>query len=166
MCLKPLTRKGAIEVVNLNAGMLGAYADDIINGCSVVNANTNTNEKEQPSVYALILSVVCQVLSELSETERKTILENLKENQENVIDQLLLVFYKEKLKEVGLDYTKDEKLIAEIEDSLINENGKRNRRDTEDPIVSPLSEWIEKLYNKEKGLIKGRTSNRNGQWII
>lgn len=152
MCLKPLTRKGAMEVVNLNAGMLGVYADDIINGCSVVNANTN--EKEQPSVYALILSVVCQVLSELSEIERKTILEKLKENQENVIDQLLLVFYKEKLKEVGLDYTKDEKLIAEIEDALISENGKRNRRDTEDPIVSPLSEWIEKLYNKENGLIK------------
>lgn len=152
MCLKPLTRKGAMEVVNLNAGILGAYADDIINGCSVVNAKIN--EKEQPSVYALILSVVCQVLSELSETERKTILENLKENQENVIDQLLLMFYKEKLKEVGLDYTKDEKLIAEIEDALISENGKRNRRDTEDPIVSPLSEWIEKLYNKENGLIK------------
>lgn len=152
MCLKPLTRKGAMEVVNLNAGILGAYADDIINGCSVVNANTN--EKEQPSVYALILSVVCQVLSELSETERKTILENLKENQENGIDHLLLVFYKEKLKEVGLDYTKDEKLIAEIEDALISENGKRNRRDTDDPIISPLSEWIEKLYKKENGLIK------------
>ncbi len=164
MCLKPLTRKGAMEVVNLNAGILGAYADDIINGCSVVNANTN--EKEQPSVYALILSVVCQVLSELSETERKTIFENLKENQENVIDHLLLVFYKEKLKEVGLDYTKDEKLIAEIEDALISENGKRNRRDTEDPIISPLSEWIEKLYKKENGLIKVvGTKDVNGKTV-
>jgi len=152
MCLKPLTHKGAREVVNLNADILGVYADDIINGCSV--ADVNTDKEKQPSVYALILSVVCQVLSELSETERKALLEDLNKNRDNVIDKLLLVFYKKKLKDAGLDYVKDEKLIADIEDALISGNGKRNRRDTGDPIISPLSEWIEKLYNKENGLIK------------
>ena len=68
MCLKPLTPKGARDVINLNESSLGKYADKIIDGCA--EAKTNINSDDQPCVYALILSVVCQTLSEIPDKER------------------------------------------------------------------------------------------------
>ena len=127
MCLKPLTLNGAREVINLNDA-LGKYADKIIQGCA--ESGSNIGNENQPCVYALILSVVCQTLSEMPDKERDSFLENLNADQDNTIDSILLRFYKKKLKDVGLDYVKDEKIIADIEDALVDEKGKRSRRDT------------------------------------
>lgn len=152
MCLKPLTPKGAMEVIDLNKEALGVYTEKIIQGCTepgVKNGNNN-----QPCVYALILSVVCQTLSSVSDRERLLILDNLSNNREGAIDDVLLNFYKKKLKEAGLDILKDEHIIAEIEDALVNENGKRNRRETNEKSLQPLSKWIERLCEKDNGLLK------------
>ena len=62
-------------------------------------------------------------------------------------------FYTEKLKEVGLDYVKDIEIISAIEDALVNENGKRSRRETEEPMMQPLAKWIKQLSKKEIELI-------------
>lgn len=151
MCLKPLTPKGAKEVINLN-GALVKYTDKIIQGCA--ESGNNIGNENQPCVYALILSVVCQTLSEMSDGERDSFLEKLNSNQENTINDILLRFYKKKLKDVGLDYVKDEKIIADIEDALVDEKGKRCRRDTNEPSLLLLKEWIERLCDKKNGLIK------------
>ena len=151
MCLKPLTPNGAREVINLN-NALGKYADKIIQGCA--ESGSNIGNENQPCVYALILSVVCQTLSEMPDEERDSFLENLNADQDNTIDGILLRFYKKKLKDVGLDYAKDEKIIADIEDALVDEKGKRSRRDTNEPSLLPLKEWIERLSDKKNGLIK------------
>ncbi len=86
--------------------------------------------------------------------ERDSLLESLNAEQDNTIDGILLRFYKKKLKDVGLDYVKDEKIIADIEDALVDEKGKRSRRDTNEPSLLPLKEWIERLSDKKNGLIK------------
>lgn len=151
MCLKALTPNGAREVINLNDA-LGKYADKIIQGCA--ESRTNVENENQPCVYALILSVVCQTLSEMPNEERDSFLENLNSNQDDTIDGILLRFYKKKLNEAGLDYEKDEKVIAGIEDALVDEKGKRSRRDTNEPSLLPLKEWIERLSDKKNGLIK------------
>lgn len=151
MCLKPLTPNGAKEVIGLNDA-LGKYTDKIIQGCT--ESGNNIGNENQPCVYALILSVVCQTLSEMSDEERDSFLEKLNSNQDNTIDDILLRFYKKKLKDAGLDYTKDEKIIASIEDALVDEKGKRCRRDTNESSLFPLKEWIERLCDKKNGLIK------------
>lgn len=151
MCLKPLTPNGAREVINLN-GALGKYADKIIQGCA--ESGNNIGYENQPCVYALILSVVCQTLSEMPDEERDSFLENLNADQDNTIDSILLRFYQKKLKDAGLDYAKDEKIIADIEDALVDEKGKRSRRDTNEPSLLPLKEWIERLSDKKNGLLK------------
>lgn len=152
MCLKPLTPKGAREIINLNETSLGIYAEQIIQGCA--EAKSNTDNENQPCVYALILSVVCQTLSELSDDERKSLLNQLSKSQDETIDDILLKFYKGKLKDVGLDYGKDEKIIAAIEDALVDEKGKRSRRDMDEDSLQSISKWIERLSNKKNGLIK------------
>ncbi len=152
MCLKPLTVKGAREVINLNEAALGKYADKIIQGCT--EAKTNTLNEDQPCVYALILSVVCQTLSDITDKEREPLLENLKSHQDDTIDDILLRFYKNKLKAAGLDYIKDEKIIAEIEDAFVDEKGKRSRRDTDEPSIVRLSKWISILSSKDNSLLK------------
>lgn len=152
MCLKPLTPKGAKEIINLNEESLGRYADRIIQGCS--EAKVDTNNEEQPCVYALILSVVCQTLSESTDKERVSLLENLNNQQDDTIDDILLRFYKRKLQEVGLDYNRNEKIIADIEDALVDEKGKRSRRDTDEASMQPLSKWIDLLCDKKNGLLK------------
>lgn len=163
MCLKPLTPNGAREVINLNDA-LGKYADKIIQGCA--ESGNNIGNENLPCVYALILSVVCQTLSEMPDDERDSFLENLNADKDKTIDGILLRFYKKKLKDAGLDYTKDEKIIADIEDALVDEKGKRSRRDTNDPSLLPLREWIERLNDKKNGLIKevGR-KEENGEII-
>ena len=160
MCLKPLTPNGAREVINLNDA-LGKYADKIIQGCA--ESGNNIGNENLPCVYALILSVVCQTLSEMSDEERDSFLENLNADQDNTIDGILLRFYKKKLKDVGLDYVKDEKIIADIEDALVDEKGKRSRRDTNEPSLLPLKEWIERLSDKKNGLIK-EVGKKRSSW--
>lgn len=152
MCLKPLTLKGAREVIRINESSLGSCADKILQGCS--GTSYQKEDLEQPCVYALILSVVCQTLSETSDKERTELLKKLNEDQNKTIDEVLLQFYKSKLQEAGLDYVKDEKIIANIEDALVDEKGKRNRRDTNETSMLPLAEWIELLSDKKNGLIK------------
>lgn len=163
MCLKPLTPNGAREVISLN-NALEEYTDKIIQGCA--EPGSNIENVHQPCVYALILSVVCQTLSEMPDDERDSFLENLNADKDKTIDGILLRFYKKKLKDAGLDYTKDEKIIADIEDALVDEKGKRSRRDTNDPSLLPLREWIERLNDKKNGLIKevGR-KEENGEII-
>ena len=151
MCLKPLTPKGAREVIGLNESLLGIYGDKIIHGCAETN---NVGNDSQPCVYALILSVVCQTLSEIPDRERVALLDNLNNNQDNTIDDVLLRFYKKKLKAVGLDYIKDEKIIADIEDALVDEKGKRSRRDTDEASMQSILRWIDLLSDKKNGLIK------------
>lgn len=150
MCLKSLTPQGAKEVVNLNKEILGKYADKIIKGCAMFGANIE-NEK-QPCVYALVLSVVCQTLCELDENERSLILTQLDRNQGEAIDTILLDFYKEKLKDAKLDYSKDSSIINKIEEALVDENGKRSRRETNETTILRLLKWIKPLI--ENGLIK------------
>ena len=151
ICLKPLTPKGAMEIIKIGGASLDKYTGDIIRGCAENGIDVN---KEQPCVYALILSVVCKTLSESPEQEREAFLNELKRNRDNAIDNVLLKFYKDKLKEVGLDYEKDSHIIAEIENALVNENGKRSRRDTDEHTMRPLSKWIDKLCEKNNGLVK------------
>ena len=152
MCLKPLAPKGAKEIINLNESSLGKYADKIIQGCA--ESKINLNNEEQPCVYALILSVVCQTLSEIPDNERIPLLDNLNNHQDDTIDDILLRFYKKKLLAVGLDYNKNEKIIADIENALVDEKGKRSRRDTDEASMQPLAKWIEQLSDKNNGLIK------------
>lgn len=161
ICLKPLTLRGAREIVNLNKEVLEDYTIEIIRGCTDVGIDT---DNEQPCVYALILSVVCKTLSECSEKERITFLDDLNNKRDNAIDKLLLKFYKDKLNEANLDYEKDIQVIAAIEDALINENGKRNRRDMDDRVMLPLADKIKVLC--EKGLVKVvGNSNVNGKKV-
>lgn len=150
MCLKPLTIRGAKDIINLNKDVLGTYTDQILRGCSD-HSTTKLND-EQPCVYALILSVVCQTLSVKSDKERIALLKELNINQDNAIDNILLEFYKDKLKEAGLDHVKDVQIISDIEDALVNENGKRNRKDTNESSIKPLAKFIQPLCNI--GLLK------------
>lgn len=152
MCLKPLTPKGAKEIINLNESSLGKYADKIVQGCA--EPKTNVNNVEQPCVYALILSVVCQTLSEIPDKERIPLLDNLNNQQDDTIDDILLRFYKKKLLAVGLDYNRNEKIIADIENALVDEKGKRSRRDTDEASMQPLAKWIGLLSDKNNGLLK------------
>ena len=151
MCLKPLTIKGAKEVVSLNKS-LEIFADRIIQGCSEIKSYTSN--ESQPCVYALILSVVCLTLSNSSEKEKKILLNDLSVNQDDTIDKILLTFYKKKLKSVGLDYLKDERTIENIENALVDEKGKRSRRDMDEECMRPIAKWIERLSQKDNGLIK------------
>lgn len=164
MCLKPLTTKGAEEVININREVLGPYTDKIILGCS--EPNINIRNENQPCVYALILSVVCQTLSSVPDDERIAILDNLTKNQDKAIDDVLLKFYIKKLKDVGLDYVKDEQIVAKIEDALVNENGKRNRRETNEKDVVELNKWFDRLSQKENGLLKIIGSKRMDNEVV
>lgn len=152
MCLKPLTPKGAMEVISLNKENLGVYADKIISGCAEFGSDFTNHE--QPCVYALILSVVCQTLSAIPDEERLGILNKLGENQDSAIDEVLLRFYKKKLKDAGLDYEKDIRIISDIENAFVNENGKRNRRSLNEESIGNLSVWVERLSKKDNGLLK------------
>lgn len=164
MCLKPLTTKGAEEVININREVLGPYTDKIILGCS--EPNINIRNENQPCVYALILSVVCQTLSSVPDDERIAILDNLTKNQDKAIDDVLLKFYIKKLKDVGLNYVKDEQIVAKIEDALVNENGKRNRRETNEIDIVELNKWFDRLSQKENGLLKIIGSKRKDNEVV
>lgn len=150
MCLKPLTIKGAKEVVALNESSLGRYSERIIKGCTEPKSSILSDN--QPCVYALILSVVCQTLSDLPDNERDSVLNNLIYNQDGTIDDILLRFYRKKLKEVNLDYFKDGITIDKIEKNLVDEKGKRSRRDTDESSMREISDWIEPLC--KNGLLK------------
>lgn len=164
MCLKPLTTKGAEEVININREVLGPYTDKIILGCS--EPNINIRNENQPCVYALILSVVCQTLSSVPDDERIAILDNLTKNQDKAIDDVLLKFYIKKLKDVGLNYVKDEQIVAKIEDALVNENGKRNRRETNEKDIVELNKWFDRLSQKDNGLLKIIGSKRKDNEVV
>lgn len=164
MCLKPLTIKGAREVISLNESSLGAYADKIIQGCT--DTKKIVKNESQPCVYALILSVVCHTLSEISDKERTILLEGLGRNQDDTIDDILLRFYKKKLILAGLDPIKDEGIIANIEDAFVDEKGKRSRRDTDEESLVPLKKWVDKLIEKENGLIKEIGRKEAGDVVV
>ena len=163
MCLKPLTTKGAEEVININREVLGPYTDKIILGCS--EPNINIRNENQPCVYALILSVVCQTLSSVPDDERIAILDNLTKNQDKAIDDVLLKFYIKKLKDVGLNYVKDDQIVAKIEDALVK-NGKRNRRETNEKDIVELNKWFDRLSQKENGLLKIIGSERKDNEVV
>lgn len=152
ICLKPLTPKGAREVITLNEESLGIYADQIIIGCA--DPKIKTINENQPCVYALILSVVCRTLSELPEGDRDSLLNNLRSDQDGTINDILLRFYKERLKAIGLDYVRDEKIIESIENALVDEKGKRSRRDTDENSMQPIAKWVELMSDKDVSLIK------------
>ncbi len=152
ICLKPLTPKGAREVITLNEESLGIYADQIIIGCA--DSKIKTINENQPCVYALILSVVCRTLSELPEGDRDSLLNNLRSDQDGTINDILLRFYKERLKAIGLDYVRDEKIIESIENALVDEKGKRSRRDTDENSMQPIAKWVELMSDKDVSLIK------------
>lgn len=164
MCLKPLTSKGAKEVVALNKEFSGKYADLIIQGCS--ENNPNVEDEDMPCVYALILSVVCQTLSDMSDSDMGVLLADLVKDRDETIDRILFRFYRQKLTDAGLDYSKDEKIIERIEDALVDENGKRRRRDTDERSMEQIDEWIEKLSHPNNGLVKViAKKEKNGQEV-
>lgn len=151
LILKPLTPKNAKEIVNLDKS-LQKYSDQIIRGCAEYKANIQNND--QPCVHALVLSVVCHTLCTLTDNERNIILDKLNKNRDDTIDDILLKFYKSKLKDAGLDYFKDERIIAQIENIFVDENGRRSRHDTDEPRMQPILKWINILCNKDNGLLK------------
>lgn len=151
ICLKALTPFGAREVISLDNSLV-KYSDLIVKGCAESGVDI-TNEK-QPCVYALILSVVCQTLSGLSVSDKEQLLAELEEQQDATIDKILLNFYKEKLKKAGLDYYKNENIINDLEAALVDENGKRRRRDTNEDSMRHLETWIKLLCSTDNGLLK------------
>lgn len=153
MCLKPLTTKGAREVINLNESLV-CFADSIIQGCFV--DGVSVDNEYSPCVYALVLSVVCQTLSELSENERDTLLKDLnnKDIRDKTIDEILLKFYKRKLKSINLDYDKDEAIINRLEKEFVDDNGKRKRRNTNEESIKPILKYVQLLSQKDNGLLK------------
>lgn len=157
LCLKQMTIKGANEVVALNEEFAN-YSNDIVIGCADTRAELCKNEldkeKDNACVHALILSVLCKTLCEYDKEERENVLQKLKANQKDTVNEILLKFYKEKLKDAGLDFVKDEKIISRLEDALIDENGKRKRIKSNNPNLAGLSEWVEKLCSKDNGLLK------------
>lgn len=155
--LRPLTPRGAREIINLNES-LGKYADKLIQGCA--QAKSNTNDENQPCVYAMILSVVCHTLSEMTDNERVQLLDNLNKQQEKTIDDILLRFYRQRLQDIRLDYDRDEKVISKIEDALVDESGRRRRRRTDEITMQSLSQWITPLCEKKNGLLKIIGTNR------
>lgn len=168
LCLKQMTIKGANEVIGLNCE-LKQYAADIICGCADEKAelrkeevNVRLSQSEDCScVHALVLSVLCRTLSEYEEDKCSRILEKLSKNQTDTVNEILLNFYKGKLKDVGLDPIKDERIISRIENALIDENGKRKRLNTDDSQLNGLEGWTDGLVNN--GLIKVVGKNESSQ---
>lgn len=168
LCLKQMTINGANEVIGLNSE-LKQYAVDIICGCTdektelrKEEVNVRLSQSEDSScVHALVLSVLCRTLSEYEEDECSRILEKLSKNQTDTVNEILLYFYKEKLKDVGLDSIKDERIVSRIENALIDENGKRKRLNTDDPQLNGLEGWTDSLVNN--GLIKVVGRNESNQ---
>ena len=160
MCLKALTPEGAHEVISLDDALL-KHSDRIIKGCAEKDANISN--KTQPCVYALILSVVCQTLSDLPESKREQLLNDLGIRQDETIDKILLTFYKDRLRKAGLDYDKAEGIVSKLEVALVDENGKRRRRDTNEDSMRSLERLISKLSSKDNGLVKivGRKKKEN-----
>lgn len=153
LCLKQMTIAGAREVIKLNSD-LTQYTDDIIIGCADDKAEVCkkeggigfTQSDDCACVHALILSVICRTISDYKEEECNYILEKLCKNPKDTVNEILLNFYKKKLKNAGLDFVKDEKVITKIENALIDENGKRKRLNSNDlQLDKELKEWIEKL---------------------
>ena len=171
LCLKQMTIAGAREVIKLNSD-LTQYTDDIIGGCADDKAgvckkeggNGFTQSDDCVCVHALILSVICRTISDYKEEECNNTLEKLCKNPKDTVNEILLNFYKEKLKNVGLDFVKDEKVITKIENALIDENGKRKRLNSNDlQLDKELKKWIEKLSSDKYGLIKIVSKNKTDQ---
>ncbi|WP_308234100.1 hypothetical protein [uncultured Prevotella sp.] len=171
LCLKQMTIAGAREVIKLNSD-LTQYTDDIIIGCADDKAevckkeggNGFTQSDDCACVHALILSVICRTISDYKEEECNYILEKLCKNPKDTVNEILLNFYKEKLKNAGLDFVKDEKVITKIENALIDENGKRKRLNSNDPqLDKELNKWIEKLSSDKYGFIKIVGKNKADQ---
>ena len=171
LCLKQMTIAGAREVIKLNSN-LTQYTDDIISGCADDKAevckkeggNGFTQSDDCACVHALILSVICRTISDYKEVECNNTLEKLCKNPKDTVNEILLNFYKEKLKNAGLDFVKDEKVITKIENALIDENGKRKRLNSNDlQLDKELKEWIEKLSSDQYGLIKIVSKNKIDQ---
>lgn len=171
LCLKQMTIAGAREVIKLNSN-LTQYTDDIISGCADDKAevckkeggNGFTQNDDCACVHALILSVICRTISDYKEEVCNNILEKLCKNPKDTVNEILLNFYKEKLKNAGLDFVKDEKVITKIENALIDENGKRKRLNSNDlQLDKELKKWIEKLSSDKYGLIKIVSKNKTDQ---
>lgn len=171
LCLKQMTIAGAREVIKLNSN-LTQYTDDIISGCADDKAevckkeggNGFTQSDDCACVHALILSVICRTISDYKEVECNNTLEKLCKNPKDTVNEILLNFYKEKLKNAGLDFVKDEKVITKIENALIDENGKRKRLNSNDlQLDKELKEWIEKLSSDQYGLVKIVSKNKTDQ---
>lgn len=171
LCLKQMTIAGAREVIKLNSN-LTQYTDDIISGCADDKAevckkeggNGFTQSDDCACVHALILSVICRTISDYKEVECNNTLGKLCKNPKDTVNEILLNFYKEKLKNAGLDFVKDEKVITKIENALIDENGKRKRLNSNDlQLDKELKEWIEKLSSDQYGLIKIVSKNKTDQ---
>ena len=171
LCLKQMTIAGAREVIKLNSD-LTQYTDDIISGCADDKAevckkeggNGFTQSDDCACVHALILSVICRTISDYKEVECNNTLEKLCKNPKDTVNEILLNFYKEKLKNAGLDFVKDEKVITKIENALIDENGKRKRLNSNDlQLDKELKKWIEKLSSDQYGLIKIVSKNKIDQ---
>ena len=153
LCLKPLTLKGAKEVIGLSEN-LKIYETEIIKGC--IPKYENPASDETPCVYALILSVVCHYLYE-KDQEREDLLKELRENAEKAVDTILYNFYTESLRSVGI---KNESLMEKFDEVFVDSRGKRRRQTMgENSDVDIFEEWIFiPACNDEKGKEKSLIS--------
>lgn len=136
LCLKPLTIKGAKEVIGLCED-LRKYESAIIKGC--IPERENPESDEAPCVYALILSVVCHYLYD-KDKERETLLKELGNNASKVVDAILYSFYTDSLRSVGI---RNESLMEKFDEAFVDSRGKRRRQTMgEGNDVDLFEEWI------------------------
>ena len=94
----------------------------------------STNLPLDTESHIIYFDLSCKVRSKLRDLQHDFLCKNPKDT----VNEILLNFYKEKLKNAGLDFVKDEKVIAKIENALIDENGKRFVLDDVDGLLARI----------------------------
>lgn len=171
--LRPLTIKGAKEVITLQEGYdgLNVVADEIIDILRKQQKGKNyvmDEASELPCIPALFLSIICSRAFDMSQEERAAFMQRLvaekDEDKDVAVNSLIEGFYEKAVAECGIP-SKD---MGIIEDVLINNEGSRQRVSSHADVLKAIdfsTKYMEKLkdvrlirvipeYNREEESIE------------
>lgn len=159
-CLKPLTLNETSEVVNLGFKDNPEVKDQILSAVTGISIDALPQaDANIPRVQAMLLSIICSALSQ-SEVDND-LLKALKVGDRDVLQRIVYDVYRSQMRECHVSGT-DRK---NIEQALIDSNGKRVRIKTSTPSLKDIN-FDSKYKNplKRQGII--RSSKINGEEYV
>lgn len=161
--LKPLTPKGAEEIVNQDGGLTSLSRTELtslIVGCAV---NSDYVVENLPCIPASILSVICHEIFGYSERDRRQTLQALIADRNKAVEDVLEKYYIETLTKCGIS---DDRSRDTFENALVDDKGNRKRIGVRNKELSALSqEQVSRLVEENMLRVVSRSEIGDGDVV-